>query len=83
MRLHASRKGFCDRAVEIVYQSLLCDLGSMLEARGLDSLQQVATKVGPAIMFVMSSGHTTSKRSNTVRISSSISSPSRIACRGK
>ena len=34
MRLHASRKGFCDRAVEIVYQSLLCDLGSMLEARG-------------------------------------------------
>jgi len=56
MRLHASRKGFCDRAVEIVYQSLLCDLGSMLEARGLDSPHQVDAEVGPLIPSATSSG---------------------------
>ena len=49
MRLHASGKGFCDRAVEIVYQFLLCDLGSLLEARGLDSPHQVEAEVGLVI----------------------------------
>jgi hypothetical protein len=53
MRLHASGKGFWDRAVEIVYQSLLCDLGSMLEARGLE----VEAEVGPVIKSALSSDH--------------------------
>jgi hypothetical protein len=57
MRLHASRKGFCDRAVEIVYQSLLCDLGSMLEARGLDSPHQVEAEVGPVIIRAIKRPH--------------------------
>ena len=83
MCLHASRKGFCDRAVEIVYQSLLCDLGLMLEARGLDSPHQGEAEVGPVIKSALSSGHTTSKRSNTVTISWFISNPSSVACRAK
>jgi hypothetical protein len=57
MRFHASRKGFCDRAVEIVYQSLLCDLGSMLEARGLDSPHQVEAEVGPVIIRAIKRPH--------------------------
>ena len=83
MRLHASRKGFCDRAVEIVYQSLLCDLGSMLVVRGLNSPHQSRLKSGPVMKSALSSGHTTSKCSNTVRISSFISNPSSVACRAK
>lgn len=61
---------------------LLCDLGSMLEARGLDSPHQVEAEVGLVIKSVLSSGHTTSKRSNTVRISSSISNPSWVVPEG-
>ena len=77
MRLHASwkcfrhcakKKRFWDRAVRSYEcQSLVCDLGSMLEA-GLevqDSPHQVEAEVGPLIPSATSSSHTTSKRSNT------------------
>ena len=49
---------------------LLCDPCSMLEARGQIAL---VAEVGPVIESALSSAHTTSNRSNTVRISSSIS----------
>src|SRR5580692_9155705 len=52
----------------------------MLEARGQLSPHQVDAEVGPLIRSATSSGQTTSKRSNTARISSSISNPSRVAC---
>ena len=83
MRLHASRKALLGPPVEIVCQSpalrSLLDVGG----QGLDSPHQVVAEVGPVIKSALSSGHTTSKRSNTVRISSSISNPSRVACRAK
>jgi len=83
MRLHASQKRFWDCLLRSCASPLLCDLGSMVETRGLDSPHQVEAEVGPVIKSVLSSGHTTSKRSNTVRISSSISNPSWVASRGK
>jgi hypothetical protein len=83
MRLHGFHRGFYDRAVEIVCHSPA--LRSLFDGvgRGLDSPHQVEAEVGPVIISAPSSGHTTSKRSNTVRISSSSSNPSRLACRAK
>jgi hypothetical protein len=43
--------------------------------QGSVSPHQVEAEVGPVIKSALSSGHTTSNRSNTVRISSSISKP--------
>ena len=69
--------------VEIVSSPLL--LRSLFDVgdQGSVSPDQVDAEVGPLIPSATSSGQTTSKRSNTVRISSSISTPSRVACRAK
>jgi hypothetical protein len=79
MRLHASRKAFCDRAVEIVCQSVPCFalLIGCWSPSASDSPHLV--EIGPVITSATLTGQTTSKRSKTVRISSSISNPSRIA----
>ena len=68
MRLHASWKRFWDRPLRSCASPLLCDPCSMLP-------HQVVAEVGPVIKSALSSGYTTSNRSNTVRISSSISKP--------
>ena len=71
------------RVVEIVCQSAALRSFFDIGGQGSDSPHQVDAEVAPLIPSAISSGHTTSKRSNTVRISSSISNPSRMACRAK
>jgi hypothetical protein len=83
MRLHASRKRFWDRPLRSCASPLL--LRSLFDVGGQESVSphQVDAEVGPLIPSATSSGQTTSKRSNTVRISSSVSNRSRVACRAK
>jgi hypothetical protein len=67
MRLHASRKGFCDRAVEIQCQSVPCFalLIACWSPSASDSPHPV--EIGPVITSATLSGQTTSKRSKTER----------------
>ena len=82
MRLTGSPTGFYESsrscASPLPLRSLF-DVGD----QGSVSPHQVDAEVGPLIPSATSSGQTTSKRSNTVRISSSSSNPSRAACRAK
>jgi hypothetical protein len=77
-----SRTGFYDRApLRSCANPLLCDVRCWRP--GVNSHRQVEAEVSPVIASATSSGHTTSKRSNTMRIWSFSSNPSRVAYRAK